>query len=111
MSAARRWHGEAPFVLEDSAAHECALVALRDRTPGVPTWEWSAFGGRFEDDGDVLVMDDGNAVVGHWDGAVCSTTRATPRSGRCAIRRRSPRVCRRAKTRCGSTASARRRRR
>ncbi len=57
---------EAPFVLDDSAALECALVALRDRTPGVLTWEWSEFGGQFEESGYVLVRGDGTAVVRHW---------------------------------------------
>ena len=56
--------GEA--VLDDAAALECALTALRDRTPGLVTWSWRENVGQYEDDGYVLVNADGTAVRRNW---------------------------------------------
>ncbi len=59
--------GEPPnFVLDDPAALECALTALRDRTPGVVTWTFSEGGGQFTDSGYVLISANGSAIWRHW---------------------------------------------
>lgn len=50
----------------DDAALECALVALRDRTPGVLSWRWDEDGGWGVYEGYVLVNDDGSAVRREW---------------------------------------------
>jgi hypothetical protein len=50
------------FVLDDAAALECALTALRDRTPGVVQWSWSANAGQYTSSGYFLVNEDGTAV-------------------------------------------------
>jgi hypothetical protein len=54
------------FVLDDPDALVCALEALRDRTPGVVTWDLSELGGQYEDVGYVLMLDDGTAVRRAW---------------------------------------------
>jgi hypothetical protein len=50
----------------DDAALECALVALRNRTPGVLSWRWEEDGGWGVYQGYVLVNDDGSAVRREW---------------------------------------------
>lgn len=55
-----------PFAIDDPAALECALTALRDRTPGIVTWSWSELGGQYDDAGYVLVNADGTAVRRRW---------------------------------------------
>lgn len=57
---------DAPFVLEDPAALECALVALRDRTPGIVTWSWMEGGGQNDDSGYVLIDAHGTALRRDW---------------------------------------------
>jgi len=56
----------APFELEDPAALECALTALRDRTPGIVTWSFSEATGIITEDGYVLINEDGTAVRRNW---------------------------------------------
>lgn len=55
-----------PMELDDPAALECALTALRDRTPGHVTWTLSEHTGQFDDAGYVLVNADGTAVRRNW---------------------------------------------
>lgn len=55
------------FELVDPTTLECALVALRDRTPGVLTWSFDEGSGIHTDDGYLLVNADGTAVRRHWD--------------------------------------------
>lgn len=50
----------------DTAALECALVALRDRTPGLITWSWDTDSGYGHDEGYLLVHEDGTAVRRSW---------------------------------------------
>lgn len=45
---------------------ECALTALRDRTPGIVTWSGSFNGGQFSDNGYILIYADGQAVRREW---------------------------------------------
>jgi hypothetical protein len=58
-----------PFGLADAAALECALMALRDRTPGIVEWSLvegdPANGPTRNEDGYVLVNADGSAVRRH----------------------------------------------
>jgi hypothetical protein len=58
-----------PFVLADPAALECALMALRDRTPGIVEWRLvegdPANGPTRNENGYVLVNADGSAVRRH----------------------------------------------
>lgn len=55
------------FELADPTALECALVALRDRTPGIVVWSFDEGSGVHTDDGYLLVNADGTAVSRHWD--------------------------------------------
>ena len=57
---------DGPVVLEDPAALECALLALRDRTPGLVEWSSHENGGQYSDHGYVLVNADGVAVRRNW---------------------------------------------
>jgi hypothetical protein len=57
---------ESPFELAYPEALECALVALRDRTPGILTWSWSGNAGQYDDDGYVLINADGTVVRRNW---------------------------------------------
>jgi hypothetical protein len=50
----------------DAAALECALVALRDRTPGLITWRWDSDGGYRIDEGYLQVNEDGTVVRRSW---------------------------------------------
>jgi len=52
----------------DTAALECALVALRDRTPGLITWRWDIESGYGTDEGYLLVREDGTTVRRIWEG-------------------------------------------
>ena len=58
--------GDWPLELASPDALECALTALRDRTPGLYTWTWSANGGQYSEDGYVLINADGSAVHRKW---------------------------------------------
>jgi len=60
------WCDETPFELPSPDALECALMALRDRTPGLVTWSWSGNGGQYDEDGYVLINPDGTAVHRSW---------------------------------------------
>jgi hypothetical protein len=60
------WCDESPFELPSPEALECALVALRDRTPGIVTWSWSGNAGQYDEDGYVLINADGTAVRRSW---------------------------------------------
>lgn len=51
------------FEVSDPAALECALTALRDRTPGLLTWSTSENAGQFEDSAYILIHEDGTAVT------------------------------------------------
>jgi hypothetical protein len=53
---------DALFELDDPAALECALTALRDRTPGLLTWSYSEELELLTQDGYLLIHDDGTAV-------------------------------------------------
>jgi hypothetical protein len=55
-----------PFTLEDPAALECALTALRDRTAGRLDWNYTASGGVADQFGYILILDDGRAVLRSW---------------------------------------------
>jgi len=55
-----------PFTLEDPAALECALTALRDRTPGRLDWDYTANQGVVDQDGYILILEDGRAVRRSW---------------------------------------------
>jgi hypothetical protein len=47
-------------------ALECALIALRDRTPGIVAWSSSFNGGQFSDTGYVLIDATGEAIRREW---------------------------------------------
>lgn len=55
------------FELANPAALECALVALRDRTPGIVVWSLVEDYGVYTYDGYLLVKADGTAVRRQWD--------------------------------------------
>ncbi|MFV8750792.1 hypothetical protein ACNOYE_09600 [Nannocystaceae bacterium ST9] len=44
----------------------CALTALRDRTPGIVTWDSTFNGGQFSEHGYVLIYETGEAVFREW---------------------------------------------
>lgn len=54
------------FTVTNPEALECALKALRDRTPGIVRWSWSENGGQFSDSGYVLIRGDGVAIRRGW---------------------------------------------
>jgi len=56
----------APFELSEPADLQCALTALRDRTPGIVTWSFSEGGGIVNEDGYWLINEDGTAVRRDW---------------------------------------------
>lgn len=58
--------GIVPFMLDDPAALECALVALRDRTPGLLTWSYSESSGFITQDGYLLIDEDVTVVWRDW---------------------------------------------
>lgn len=58
--------GGAPFVLDDPAALDCALTALRDRTPGLVTWSYSEGSGFVTQDGYLLIDEDVTVVWRDW---------------------------------------------
>lgn len=47
-------------------AAECALTALRDRTPGIVGWSASSNDDYDTSDGYVLIFDDGTAAIREW---------------------------------------------
>lgn len=51
----------------DAAALECALVALRDRTPGLIRWRLAVEGELYYGNGYLWILDDGNAVWRKWE--------------------------------------------
>lgn len=55
-----------PFALDDPAALECALTALRDRTPGLVTWSYEEGGGFITQDGYLLIAEDETVVWRDW---------------------------------------------
>jgi hypothetical protein len=55
-------------VMVDSAALECALVALRDRTPGLLRWQLNIEGDLYAGAGYLWIQDDGNAIWRKWEG-------------------------------------------
>jgi hypothetical protein len=55
-----------PYTLDDPAALECALTALRDRTPGIVTWDHTEGRGILTDHGYILIKEDGTAVRRNW---------------------------------------------
>jgi hypothetical protein len=62
VSAACDGYCETPLVVSNPDALTCALIALRDRTPGVVRWTASEYSGQFVDDGYLLIREDGTAV-------------------------------------------------
>lgn len=54
------------FELADPTELECALMALRDRTPGVITWDLQQ--GAYRDEGYLLILSDGRGVRRNWGG-------------------------------------------
>jgi hypothetical protein len=54
------------FMLDDRAPLDCALTALRDRTPGLLQFSYSESFGQFVDTGYVLILADGRAVRRGW---------------------------------------------
>jgi hypothetical protein len=54
------------FVVSNPEALDCALMALRDRSPGIVRWSWSENGGQFSDEGYILVQPEGTAVHRSW---------------------------------------------
>ncbi len=52
----------------DAAALECALVALRDRTPGLIRWHLNIEGELYVGDGYLWIQDDGSAIWRKWEG-------------------------------------------
>jgi hypothetical protein len=55
-----------PFTLEDPAALECALTALRDRTPGRIDWDYTSDRGFYSGNGYILILEDGRSVRRSW---------------------------------------------
>lgn len=51
----------------DAAALECALVALRDRTPGLIRWRLAIEGELYYGNGYLWIRDDGTAVWRKWE--------------------------------------------
>jgi hypothetical protein len=54
------------FTLTNPEALECALMALRDRSPGIVRWTWEENGGQFSDTGYILVQPEGTGVHRNW---------------------------------------------
>lgn len=52
----------------DAAALECALVALRDRTPGLIRWHLNIEGDAYVGDGYLWIQSDGSAIWRKWEG-------------------------------------------
>jgi hypothetical protein len=57
---------EGNFVLTNPEALDCALMALRDRSPGLVRWSWQENGGQFSDFGYILVQPEGTVVHRRW---------------------------------------------
>lgn len=58
---------EGDFTLVSPPALDCALMALRDRTPGMITWSWQdSPGGAFHDEGYVIVLDEDTGIRRDW---------------------------------------------
>ena len=58
-----------PEQLPNTDDIDCALTALRDRTPGFVRWYVSSGGGQETDEGYILINADGTAVHRHWGNA------------------------------------------
>lgn len=54
------------FILMNPEALDCALMALRDRSPGVVRWSWNREYGQYTDIGYVLVHPEGTAARRSW---------------------------------------------
>jgi hypothetical protein len=54
------------FMLTNPEALDCALMALRDRSPGIVRWSWEENGGQFSDFGYILVQPEGTVVHRRW---------------------------------------------
>jgi hypothetical protein len=54
------------IMISNPEALDCALMALRDRKPGLVRWSWSDSIGQFSDTGYILVRIDGTAVHRRW---------------------------------------------
>jgi hypothetical protein len=54
------------IMLTNPEALDCALMALRDRSPGLVRWSWSESYGQYTDTGYILVRSDGSAVHRSW---------------------------------------------
>lgn len=57
---------EIEFELETPEALECALNAVRDRTPGIINYDWDYDIGQFTKSGYILIDEDGTAVFRSW---------------------------------------------
>jgi hypothetical protein len=53
-------------VVMNPEAVDCALMALRDRTPGIITWHYSINAGQYSDTGYLLIVEDGRAIQRWW---------------------------------------------
>jgi hypothetical protein len=58
--------GSPAFELDSPEALECALQALRDRTPGLISYDWDHGSGIFTDSGHILIDAEGTAVFRSW---------------------------------------------
>lgn len=54
------------FALANPEALDCALGALRDRTPGLLQWRWNDGLGMYDDSGYILIHPEGTAVHRRW---------------------------------------------
>jgi hypothetical protein len=72
---------EAGFVVSNPEALDCALMALRDRSPGIVRWSWSENGGQFSDEGYILVQPEGTAVHRSWGANDLSWEASDARAG------------------------------
>jgi hypothetical protein len=54
------------FELDTPDAVECALEALRDRTPGFITYDWDTDFGQYTTSGYILIDADGTAIYRSW---------------------------------------------
>jgi hypothetical protein len=72
---------ESGFMLVNPDALECALEALRDRSPGIVRWTWSDEYGQYSEDGYILVQPEGTAVHRSWGAQDLSWVAEDARAG------------------------------
>lgn len=73
ISCESECQGDEP--IENEAALQCALEALRDRTPGKLGWFTSEFIGQFSSSTDAYILDDGHILLRRsGDADLCSYT-------------------------------------